>query len=307
MLKELSKIALLAGIAAATILVSNGTTASVSCPTQEPTVQRSEPRRIVPMHPSLAAARITRRSEPVYPDSVQAAGISGAVLLDVTVDEQGAVETIQPLAGYPMLLDAAEETVRHWRYQPLLQDGTAVAFKATLVVNFQLADEDTPRLRLSEDGVFYRQGSKEALSRKDLGRLVQKSPTAVINHARDISFANLEKSVRELVQMGLQHPQISFFTFDDGKLYHVSRNPGVPEGPVISLKDIPGATPSDGDHSASTIFQVFVSAEGQATKVVRVIGPPRVETEEALKALRLERPVTWQNEAVPATFYVRVY
>jgi len=307
MLKHGLKLAPLIGVAAGTILVSNGAAVSVSSPTQEPTVQRSEPRRVVPMHPSLAAARITRRSEPVYPGSVQAAGISGAVLLDVTVDENGAVEAIQPLAGYPELLDAAASTVRNWRYLPFSQDGVAVAFKATLVVNFLLTDEETPSLWLSGDGVFYRQGSKKALTRKDLGRLVQKSPTAVISHYPDISFATLENSVRELSELGLQHPQISFFTFDDGKLYQVSRNPGVPEGPVISLNDIPGATPPDGDHSASTIFQVFVSAEGQATKVLRMTGPPRVETEEALKALRLERPVRWRNEAVPATFYVRVY
>jgi len=74
------------------------------------------------MHPSLAAARLTRRSEPVYPDTVKAAGISGAVLLDVTVDEHGAVEAIEPLTGYPTLLDAAAETVRHWQYLTFLPD-----------------------------------------------------------------------------------------------------------------------------------------------------------------------------------------
>jgi len=307
MLKGRSKLAFLAEITAATILVSNGVAVSVSTRPQDATVQGSEGRRVVKMHPSLAAARLTRRSEPVYPDAVQAAGISGAVLLDVTVDEHGAVEAIQPLAGYPVLLDAAAETVRHWRYLPFSQDGSAVAFKATLVVNFLLTDDDTPHLWLSEHGAIRRQGSEKTPSQKDLGRLFQKSPTAVIGHHPDISFATLENAVKELSELGLQHPQISFFTFDDSKLYYVGRNPGVPEGPEISLKDIPGASVPKDDLSASAIFQVFVSAEGQATKVLQMTGPPRAETEQALKALKLERPVMWQNEAVPATFYVQTH
>ncbi len=302
-----SKLAFLAGVTGATILVSNGAAVSVSSRLHDATVQRSEGRRIVIMHPSLAAARLTRRSEPVYPDAVQAAGISGAVLLNVTVDENGAVEAIQPLAGYPVLLDAASETVRHWRYLPFSEDGSAVAFKATLVVNFLLTDDATPHLWLSADGVIGKQGSKKALSQKDLGRLLQKSPTAVISHHPDLTFATLENSVQELSELGLQHPQISFFAFDDGILYYVSRNPGVPEGPEISLERIPGARPPKDGQSESAIFQVFVSAEGQATKVLQITGPPRAETEEALKALKLERPVMWRSEAVPATFYVRVY
>ncbi len=301
------KLAFLAGITAATILLSDRPAVSASAGPQEATVQTTEGRRIVRMHPSLAAARLTRRSEPVYPDTVKAAGISGAVLLDVTVDEHGAVEAVEPLAGYPTLLDAAADTVRHWQYLPFSEDGTAVAFKATVTVNFILTDPDTPHLWLSLDGEIGKQGSNKPLSQKDLGRLFQKSPTAVISHDPKIIFGTLETSVRGLSELGLKYPQFTFFTFDEGRLYYVSRNPGAPEGPEISLKDIPGARPPDDNHFVFTIYQVSVSAEGQVTKVVRVTGPPRTETEETLQALKLERPVMWQNQAVPATFYVRVY
>lgn len=306
MLKRLWKLSLLAGVTAATILISDGAAVSVSSRAQDPAVQRSEARRIVPMHPSLAAARITRRSEVVYPDAAKAAGISGAVLLDVTVDEQGSVEAVQPLAGYPVLLDAAEETVRHWRYLPFSEDGTVVAFRATLVVNFVLTDPETPHLWLSVDGETGKQGSNKPFNQKDLGRLFQKSPIALISYDPKISFRTLEASVQGLSERGLKYPQMTFFVFDEGRLYYVSRNPGAPEGPEISLKDISGARPPDDNHSLFTIYQIFVSAEGQVTKVLRMTGPPRVETEEALKAAKLERPMTWQNEAVPATFYVRV-
>jgi len=270
--------------------------------------QAGEGRRIVTLHPSLAASRITRRAEPVYPESAKAAGVSGAVLLDVTVDEQGAVEAIQPLSGFPILLDAAAETVRDWRYLPLSQDGTPVAFKATLVVNFLLTDGDTPHLWLSEDGVIGKQGSKESLSPKDLSRLVRKAPSAIISYGRDISFQTLENTVRQLSELGLADVQISFFSVDEGRLYHVARNPGVPEGPEVKLPDNLNATvPVAGDPSLSTIFQIFVSAEGQATKVVQKTGPLRPEIEETLRALKLEKPIMWNNEAVPATFYLRAY
>ncbi len=232
MLKCGLKLAFLAGIAAATILLTEGAAISVSAGPQEAPVQTTEGRRVVRMHPSLAAARLTRRSEPVYPDTVKAAGISGAVLLDVTVDEHGAVEAIEPLTGYPTLLDAAAETVRHWQYLTFSEDGTAVAFKATVTVNFILTDPDTPHLWLSVDGEIGKQGSDKPLSQKDLGRQFQKSPIAVISHDPKISFGTLETSVRDLSELGLKYPQMTFFAFDEGRLYYVSRNPGDPE-PVV--------------------------------------------------------------------------
>jgi TonB family protein len=59
----------------------------------------------------------------VYPASAGQAGIEGDVVLEVEVDRQGAVAIVRTLAGHPLLIPAATEAVRQWRYDPAMLKG----------------------------------------------------------------------------------------------------------------------------------------------------------------------------------------
>jgi protein TonB len=85
--------------------------------------------------------KIVKIVEPKYPPEARRARVEGAVVLEATVTEQGTVEKIKVISGHPMLIGAAEEAVRNWRYEPTFLNGQPVAVILTARVNFQLAAE----------------------------------------------------------------------------------------------------------------------------------------------------------------------
>ncbi|MCC7043823.1 MAG: TonB family protein [Acidobacteria bacterium] len=75
---------------------------------------------------------------PVYPEAARAAGISGVVILEATIDPEGMPVNIKILRSIPDLDQAAINAVREWRYQPTLLNGVPVAVMMTVTVNFAL-------------------------------------------------------------------------------------------------------------------------------------------------------------------------
>jgi TonB family protein len=65
--------------------------------------------------------------------------IEGEVLFEVTIDEQGEVIDVQVLGGNAMLVGAAYDAVRYWRYTPVLLNGNPVRAKANVSIKFELA------------------------------------------------------------------------------------------------------------------------------------------------------------------------
>jgi TonB family protein len=81
------------------------------------------------------------RVQPAYPESARSAGISGAVVLEAVIDEDGRVREIEVIKspdGGTSLARAATEAVRQWRYEPATVDGQAVAVVAKITVRFHL-------------------------------------------------------------------------------------------------------------------------------------------------------------------------
>lgn len=54
---------------------------------------------------------------PEYPAEAQKAGVSGDVVMDVTLKEDGSVEQVAVIDGNPLLVDAATTAVKQWRYR----------------------------------------------------------------------------------------------------------------------------------------------------------------------------------------------
>ena len=83
-------------------------------------------------------SRLISRVEPVYPDLAKRTRVQGLVILVVTVDEEGYVTEIRPTRGEPILVEAAIEAVRQWKYKPTLLLGKPIPVTATVTVNFVL-------------------------------------------------------------------------------------------------------------------------------------------------------------------------
>jgi hypothetical protein len=58
--------------------------------------------------------------------------ITGTVGLDVLVDIDGSVVCAKGFYGHPVILKDVEEAVRQWKFKPLKEHGTPVAYAGTL-------------------------------------------------------------------------------------------------------------------------------------------------------------------------------
>jgi protein TonB len=79
----------------------------------------------------------TKRVEPRYPESAKSMGVSGSVVVEVTVSETGGVLSTRVLSGHPLLRGPAEEAARGWRFTPTLLSGTPVRVIGTITFVFR--------------------------------------------------------------------------------------------------------------------------------------------------------------------------
>jgi TonB family protein len=75
---------------------------------------------------------------PVYPADAQQARVTGIIILEAIIDENGNVAMTKVLKGVPMLDDAAVSAVSQWKYTPTLLNGVAVPVLMTVTVNFTI-------------------------------------------------------------------------------------------------------------------------------------------------------------------------
>lgn len=94
---------------------------------------QSGPKRISQAEAMSAA---TSKVQPEYPALARQLKISGAVDLEVTIAENGAVEAVTPVSGNPVLTKPAADCLKKWKFKPILQDGSPVKAMAVLKFNF---------------------------------------------------------------------------------------------------------------------------------------------------------------------------
>src|SRR5262249_55465371 len=86
----------------------------------------------------MLSASATRRVQPSYPPLAMQAGVSGAVMVEVTINEEGEVIAARALSGHPLLQDAAIEAARQWTFSPTMVDGKPVKVVGAITFNFSL-------------------------------------------------------------------------------------------------------------------------------------------------------------------------
>lgn len=76
--------------------------------------------------PAGAQGRTSRKlvykENPGYPLTLREAHIGGVVRLEIAISAKGSVDTVTPLGGNPVLVEAASAAVRKWKYAPAEAD-----------------------------------------------------------------------------------------------------------------------------------------------------------------------------------------
>jgi protein TonB len=76
---------------------------------------------------SSPSPRVIHRVPPMYPQEAKEKGISGTVVVAVTVDKQGNVTTAKVVEGDKIFWESALTAVKAYKYEPAMLQGKPVA------------------------------------------------------------------------------------------------------------------------------------------------------------------------------------
>jgi TonB family protein len=82
---------------------------------------------------STSERKVAQRIAPVYPELAKKMHIHGAVRVEAIVRPNGTVKTTRVLGGNPVLVEAAQDAVAKWKFEPASGETTEVvqlAFEA---------------------------------------------------------------------------------------------------------------------------------------------------------------------------------
>jgi TonB family protein len=70
--------------------------------------------------------KVKTRIAPVYPDIARRMSITGVVRVVVVVSPNGALKDTKVIGGHPLLVNAAMDALKHWRFEPAPDESTGV-------------------------------------------------------------------------------------------------------------------------------------------------------------------------------------
>ena len=87
----------------------------------------------------IAEPMIISKIEPRYTESARHAGIQGVVILELIIDTEGRVESVNALRGLPLgLTKSAVDAVKQWQFEASTYKGNPVSVRYILTINFNL-------------------------------------------------------------------------------------------------------------------------------------------------------------------------
>jgi protein TonB len=87
---------------------------------------------------NVTAASIITQTRPTYPPLARQARIQGTVTLHAIIDKEGRVAQLEVVSGHPLLVQAALDAVKQWRYKPTQLNGDPVEVDTTIQVTFTM-------------------------------------------------------------------------------------------------------------------------------------------------------------------------
>ena len=86
----------------------------------------------------VAQGLLVHQVKPAYPTLAVQARIQGTVVLQAVIAKDGTVQDLRVVSGHPLLVQAALDAVRLWRYKPYLLNDQPVEIDTQINVNFTL-------------------------------------------------------------------------------------------------------------------------------------------------------------------------
>ncbi|MFZ0885768.1 MAG: energy transducer TonB, partial [Candidatus Acidiferrales bacterium] len=116
-------------------------------PTSAPRMVAGSP-EINPPPPINVQLNVQRRSdcyllyrvEPLYPREAKADHIEGTVTVHLQIGTDGRVQSLRELSGPTLLVPAALDAAREWRFIPALLNGQAIEAEKDVSIVFQLPE-----------------------------------------------------------------------------------------------------------------------------------------------------------------------
>lgn len=112
-------------------------------PTTPPAPPRVETPKVTPPARIRVGGNVQRAMQlsapaPIYPQLAKAQRVQGTVKLQAVISREGTIEQLAVLSGNPLLIGAAMDAVKKWRYKPTLLNGEPVEVVTQIDVNFTL-------------------------------------------------------------------------------------------------------------------------------------------------------------------------
>ena len=87
---------------------------------------------------NLRPPEILKQTLPTYPQPALRANVEGAVILEAMIGEDGRLRDIHAVEGHPLLVQAAIDCVKQWRYRAAVLNGEIISAPATIRVQFTI-------------------------------------------------------------------------------------------------------------------------------------------------------------------------
>jgi protein TonB len=88
----------------------------------------------------VVAANLINPVKPVYPPLAKMARQQGTVKFEAMISKEGTIEDLKLISGPPLLVQAAMDAVKQWRYKPTILNGEPTEVQTTIDVNFSLSN-----------------------------------------------------------------------------------------------------------------------------------------------------------------------
>jgi protein TonB len=91
------------------------------------------PIRVAQVSPGVLIYKVN----PQYPPAARSARVQGSVVMRATIGTDGTIQQLRVVSGNPLLVNAAMDAVKKWRYRPYLLDGKPVEGETNITINFK--------------------------------------------------------------------------------------------------------------------------------------------------------------------------
>jgi TonB family protein len=83
-----------------------------------------------------AESHIVEKIEPTVPPLAKMAKIGGKVRLRIVISASGDVSSVKAITGHPLLVQAAIEATKKWKYRPFVQGGMRIPVETEVELDF---------------------------------------------------------------------------------------------------------------------------------------------------------------------------